>query len=124
MSSGGIQVLEPVVSDSGIDSRGAVYTYVPEQNIKEFNYIFCRAGHNRGYHCHDEFDEYVMVVEGELVIVELLSNNQNKKIVLGPGQTVRIPQSVQHVFVPVTDVKFVNFLTKPWHLCNNPIKKI
>jgi mannose-6-phosphate isomerase-like protein (cupin superfamily) len=118
-----IEIVSPEISDTGLDSRGAVYTYVPEQNIKEFNYIFTKAGSNRGYHCHEEFDEYVMVVEGEMIIIELLESG-NKKIILGPGQTVKIPQSVKHVFVPITDCKFVNFLTKPWHLCHKPITKV
>ena len=119
-----IQLLEPAISDTGLDTRGAVYTYVPDQDIKEFNYIFTRAGSNRGYHCHEEFDEYVMLVEGEMIIVELLENNFNKKIVMAPGQTVKIPQAVPHVFVSLTDCKFINFLTRPWHLCNRPITKI
>ncbi len=123
MTQGKIEILTPTISDSGIDSRGAVYTYVPQQDIKEFNYIFTCAGVNRGYHCHDEFDEYVMLVHGEMIIIELIGND-NRKIVLGPGQTVRIPKSVPHVFVSVTDCKFLNFLTKPWHLCNKPITKI
>jgi mannose-6-phosphate isomerase-like protein (cupin superfamily) len=121
---GKIQLVQPLIADSGLDSRGAVYTYVPDQDIKEFNYIVTKAGSNRGYHCHKEFDEYVMLIEGEMIVIELLENTQNKKILLGPGQTVKIPQSVEHVFVSVTDCKFVNFLTKPWHLCSNPITKV
>ena len=119
-----IQIVQPLIADSALDSRGSVYTYVPDQDIKEFNYIVTKAGSNRGYHCHKEFDEYVMLVEGEMIVIELLENAQNKKILLGPGQTVKIPQSVEHVFVSVTDCKFVNFLTKPWHLCSNPITKV
>jgi mannose-6-phosphate isomerase-like protein (cupin superfamily) len=121
--SGQIQILEPIIADSAIDNRGVVYTYLPQDNIKEFNYIFTRAGSNRGFHCHTEFDEYVMLVDGEMIIIENLPNGTDKKIVLGPGHTVRIPQSVVHVFVPVTDCKFINFLTRPWHLCNQPITK-
>jgi dTDP-4-dehydrorhamnose 3,5-epimerase-like enzyme len=123
MSSDKIEILDPIIADAGIDNRGVVYTYVPTQDIKEFNYIFSRAGTNRGYHCHEEFDEYVMLAEGEMIIIEMLDNN-NRKIVLAPGQTVRIPKGVAHVFVPITDCKFINFLTKPWHLCQNPITKI
>jgi mannose-6-phosphate isomerase-like protein (cupin superfamily) len=124
MSNNKIEVLLPTITDTGLDNRGAVYSYVPEQDIKEFNLIFTRAGNNRGYHCHKEFDEYVMLVEGEMVIIELLHDKTNRKILLGPGQTVKIPRLTEHVFVPVTDCKFVNFLTKPWHLCDQPITKI
>lgn len=123
MSQGKINILNPIIADTGMDDRGVVYTYVPDQDIKEFNYIFSRAGSNRGYHCHEEFDEYVMLVEGEMIIVETLATG-TRKIVLGPGQTVHIPRSVQHVFVSVTDCKFINFLTKPWHLCHTPITKV
>lgn len=124
MIQGKIEVVEPKIADASIDSRGAVYTYLPKDDIKEFNYIFTKAGSNRGYHCHDEFDEYIMLIDGEMLIIEILEDNTNKKILLGLGQVVRIPQSVKHVFVPVTDCKFINFLTRPWHLCSNPITKI
>lgn len=124
MIQGKIEIVEPKIADAGIDSRGAVYTYLPKDDIKEFNYIFTKAGSNRGYHCHDEFDEYIMLIDGEMLVIEILEDNTNKKILLGLGQVIRIPQSVKHVFVPVTDCKFINFLTRPWHLCNNPITKI
>lgn len=121
---GQIEILDPVIADNAIDSRGAIFSYLPAQDIKEFNYVVTRAGSNRGYHCHNEFDEYIMIVDGEMVIAEQLSNGTLLKHVLGSGQAVRIPQSVGHVFMPITDCKFVNFLTKPWHLCNEPISKI
>lgn len=121
---GKIEILKPVIADAGVDSRGAIYSYLPSADIKEFNYVVSRAGNNRGHHCHNEFDEYIMVVDGEMLIVENLGGGQTHKIILGAGQTVRIPQSVEHYFVPVTDCKFVNFLTKPWHLCQEPISKV
>ena len=39
MSNNKIEILLPSITDTGLDSRGAVYTYVPEQDIKEFNFI-------------------------------------------------------------------------------------
>ena len=40
----GIQIMEPQISDSAIDSRGAVLTYIPNQPIVEFNYIVSNCG--------------------------------------------------------------------------------
>jgi mannose-6-phosphate isomerase-like protein (cupin superfamily) len=65
-----------------------------------------------------------MLVEGEMLVIEFLENDQSNKIVLGPGQTIKIPKSTKHAFIPVTDCKFISFCTKPWHLCHNPITKI
>lgn len=124
MTKGQIEILDPIIADSAVDSRGIIYTYVPEQDIKEFNYVVTNVGSTRGYHYHEEFDEFIMLVEGEMLVLEFLDNDACRKLILGPGQTIKIPKSTKHAFVPVTNCKFISFCTKPWDLCNNPITKI
>jgi mannose-6-phosphate isomerase-like protein (cupin superfamily) len=113
-----IKILHPEISDKAIDHRGAIYSYVPADSIREVVYITTKAGVERGHHYHKEFDEYIMLVEGEGVYDCPM---QNEKIVIGPGQVIYMPKGHAHTFIPITDCKAVSLLTKPWNECNEPI---
>ena len=52
------------------DGRGAIFTFVPDQPILEWTHQFIKAGKIRGNHCHPEFDEYILLVDGNGVEVE------------------------------------------------------
>jgi uncharacterized RmlC-like cupin family protein len=121
---GRIQLLEPDIADKAVDHRGAIYSYVPQQAIVEFVYIDTKQGVTRGDHYHKEFDEYIMLVSGEGIYVEVLGNQQRRRIVMGAGQCIYIPALTPHTFVPLTDCKSVSFLTKRWDHCVEPITPI
>ena len=121
---GMIQVLSPDINDKAIDSRGAIYSYLPNDSLVEFCYIDTKQGAQRGHHYHTEFDEYIMLVQGEGIYLERLPDGSDRKIVLGAGQTVYIPRMTPHTFVPLTDCKSVSMLTKKWNDCVQPITPI
>ena len=113
-----IKILQPTISDNAVDHRGAIFSFVPNEDIKEFCYITTRRGVERGHHYHKEFNEYIMLVEGEGIY---LCPEQDDKLVVGPGQVIYIPVNCPHTFIPLTDCKSVSLLTKPWDECDEPI---
>lgn len=121
---GKIQLLTPDISDLAVDHRGAIYSYVPKDKIVEFVYIDTKQGVTRGDHYHEEFDEYIMLVHGEGIYVELLENGDKRKIIMAPGQTIYIPKLTPHTFIPLTDCKSISLLTKTWNECARPITSI
>jgi mannose-6-phosphate isomerase-like protein (cupin superfamily) len=121
---GKIKILEPNIADKAVDHRGAIYSYLPSSDIVEFVYIDTKQGTTRGDHYHKEFDEYIMLVSGEGIYVEVLDNNQRRKIIIGAGQCIYIPAFTPHTFIPLTDCKSVSFLTERWDNCVEPITSI
>lgn len=119
-----IQLLTPDINDKAVDHRGAIYSYIPHDNIVEFVYIDTKAGVTRGHHYHTEFDEYIMLVNGEGIYLEPLDDGTTRKIVMAPGFVVYIPAHTPHTFVPLSDCKSVSFLTKRWDDCTTPITPI
>jgi dTDP-4-dehydrorhamnose 3,5-epimerase-like enzyme len=118
---GKIQILNPDISDKAVDSRGAIYSYIPFDAIVEFVYIDTKAGVTRGNHYHTEFDEYILLTHGEGIYLEPLDDGTVRKIIMGAGQAIYIPVGAPHTFVPLTDCKAVSFLTKRWDNCQIPI---
>ena len=118
---GHIQVLQPSINDKGIDHRGAIYSYIPGNAVVEFVYVDTKAGVVRGNHYHEEFDEYILIVSGEGVYVEILNDGSKRKIVVGPGIAIYIPSFTTHTFYPISDCKAVSLLTKKWDDCIKPI---
>lgn len=116
-----IQLLEPEISDKAIDDRGAIFSFVPHSAIVEFCYIDTKRGAKRGHHFHEEFDEYILLVQGEGIYLERLSNGSDRKLCLGAGQTIFIPRMTPHTFIPLTDCKSVSLLTRQWNHCKHPI---
>lgn len=121
---GKIQLLQPDINDNALDQRGAIFSFIPHDSIVEWCYIYTKPNNTRGHHYHKEFDEYIMLVEGEGIYFELMENNQKRKIVVGPGTTIYVPRNTPHTFFPLTECKSVSFLTKKWNDCKEPITKI
>ena len=121
---GKIQLLQPDIDDKAIDHRGAIYSYIPYDQIVEFVYIDTKQGVTRGHHYHQEFNEYIMLVQGEGVYLEPLTDGSTRKIVMGAGQAIFIPALTPHTFVPLTDCKSVSMLTKKWTDCTEPITTV
>ena len=121
---GKIQILNPDIGAKAVDDRGAIYSYVPFNAIVEFCYITTKAGVTRGHHYHKEFDEYIMLVDGEGIYLEPLEDGTVRKIVVGPGQTIYLPKLTPHTFVPLTNCKSVSLLTRQWNHCQEPITTV
>ena len=121
---GCIQLMTPDISDKAVDARGAIYSFVPKDAIVEFCYITTRAGVTRGHHYHKEFDEYIMLVDGEGIYLEPLEDGTTRKIVMGAGQTIYLPKLTPHTFVPLTDCKSISLLTQQWNHCQEPITTV
>jgi len=120
---GKLQLLEIDINDLAVDNRGVIYSFVPKDPIVEFCYQYTNKGATRGFHHHEEFDEYVMLVDGEWIYTEYLYDRGTRKIVMGTGQTIYIPRLTPHSFVAISDCKSVSFLTKKWNDCAKPITK-
>ena len=121
---GRIQFLQPDISDKAVDNRGAIFSFVPANAIVEFCYILTKQGSTRGHHYHKEFDEYIMLVDGEGIYLEKINETNTRKIVMGPGQAIYIPSGTPHTFVPLTDCKSISLLTKRWDHCLEPITAV
>jgi dTDP-4-dehydrorhamnose 3,5-epimerase-like enzyme len=104
------------------DGRGAIFTFVPPQPILEWTHQFIKAGKIRGNHCHPEFDEYIMLVDGVGVEVEVdIKTRKEHFIYMNKGECIYIPRNTYHVFLAVTECQSVSFLTKRWDDCKHPI---
>lgn len=122
MSQGKITVIDPNINKATLnDERGAMMSFVPNVPIKEFVYQKTRAGFNRGYHRHPEFDEYTLFTSGEGIYVETLEDGSERFITVGPGVALHIPQGTYHSFHAITEMTAVTMLTKIWNDCDQPI---
>ena len=76
------------------DGRGAIFTFVPDQPILEWTHQFIKAGKIRGNHCHPEFDEYILLVDGNGVEVEKDPDTGKDCFVnLSKGDCVYVPRN-------------------------------
>ena len=104
------------------DGRGAIFSFVPEAPIQEWTFQFIKAGKIRGNHCHPEFDEYILLVDGQGAEVEKdPETGEESFIYMAKGQCIYIPRGTYHVFMAITDCQSVSFLTKRWDDCKAPI---
>lgn len=120
-----IKKLDPEINPITFkDGRGVIATYYPQRlDIKEWNYIVTLKGSIRGKHYHDEFDEYIMLVEGSGIYVELTDGEEYSTMV-ATGDCIYIPMGVPHTFYPTDDTKAIALLTKKWNDCEAPITRI
>lgn len=120
-----IKILKPNVNPSTLkDGRGGIFTYFPENGkIEEWSYIVTHKGVDRGNHYHEEFDEYIMFIEGHGCYIEKLPGGEEEFHLVGPGDCLYIPSNSMHTFKPLEDCKMVALLTKKWDECKVPIKK-
>jgi dTDP-4-dehydrorhamnose 3,5-epimerase-like enzyme len=118
-----IEIIKPACNLSTIkDGRGAIFSYVPKVPILEFTHQFIRAGKVRGNHCHPEFDEYILLVDGQGVEVEKdIVTGKETFIQMAKGTCIFVPKNTYHVFLAITDCESVSFLSKPWDQCDTPI---
>lgn len=117
------QVLKPTCNLQTIfDGRGGIFTWVPQEAIREFNMLYCNPGAVRGNHSHPEFTEYFLVVEGSGVMVFKETPTSKEEVVhMSRGMCTRAEPGVAHAFHAITPVIAVAMLSKPWELCDKPI---
>ncbi len=111
--------------DTLVDGRGAIFTWVPEDDIKEFNILYFNPGIKRGNHYHPEFTEYFLVVQGEgAMVYKDQQGKLNQVVHMSKGTCVRTPPGVAHAFKAITNVTAIALLSKPWDDCKTPIVRI
>jgi len=108
--------------DTVKDGRGGIFTWVPQDEIKEFNMLYFVPGASRGNHNHPEFVEYSLIVEGSGILVTKDKLAKKERIIhLSKGSCVRTPKGVTHTIYAITNMTIIAMLTKPWDDCKKPI---
>lgn len=107
------------------DGRGGIFTYLPPTAIVELTVILTRPGEHRGYHYHKEFDEYILVLEGHGIYVEL--DKQGKVLQhfkVSFGDCLHFPIGCIHALHCLSEMRMIAALSKRWEDCVEPITKI
>jgi mannose-6-phosphate isomerase-like protein (cupin superfamily) len=120
---GDIEILTPMCNPSTItDGRGAIFSWIPEDAIKEFTMLFFLPGKVRGNHYHPEFSEYFLVVDGEVALFTV-NPVTGKQIVMlcGKGFCFRTPSGVPHAVQAISSATCISLITLPWDKAENPI---
>jgi len=120
---GAIEVLEASCNIQTVqDGRGAIFTWLPEDPLVEFNMIFFRPNKIRGNHYHPEFVEYFLIVDGSVVMVTKdLNTGKEINMHASRGVCFRIPPHTPHAVHAITEAICIACLTKPWDKCDKPI---
>jgi mannose-6-phosphate isomerase-like protein (cupin superfamily) len=115
--------LQPTCNtDTVIDGRGGIFTWLPEEPIHEFNMLYFVPGASRGDHYHPEFTEYFLVVEGSGIMVYQEHGTKKQEVFhMSKGDCVFSRPGVSHAFHAITNLTAVALLTKPWDSCDKPI---
>lgn len=117
-----IRLLPTCNLDTIRDGRGGIFTFIPKDPIKEYNFMFIKSGKVRGNHYHPEFDEYFLITSGEGVLVSKDSPRDKEEFIyLSAGNCTYTPKGTSHVFMAITDCTAVALLTKKWDDCKEPI---
>ena len=122
------EILKPSCNLETInDLRGGIFTWLPKEPIVEFNMLYFNPGKVRGFHYHPEFVEYVLVVDGNgvMVVKEDLKDKSNDKIYhLSKGFCSRTDKNVYHTIYAISQMTIIAMLTKEWDKCDPPIKRL
>lgn len=120
---GQIEILNPAINLSTVkDGRGAILSWVSEEDIKEFTMLYFYPHQTRGNHYHPEFVEYFLVTEGSIILTTIDSNTgEQLSITGGRGFCFRTPIGVPHATNALEFSTCISLLTKTWDSCNSPI---
>jgi mannose-6-phosphate isomerase-like protein (cupin superfamily) len=121
-----IERLTPEVNlETILDGRGGIFTYYPvDAPIVEWNLLFTKTGHARGFHFHREFHEYMLITAGHGTYVEKLEDGSEKVFKVAAGDCLSFPPGTAHTIYAITDMRMVAMLTKKWNDCVQPITRI
>jgi len=104
------------------DGRGAIFTWLPNEKILEFNMVMFSPGKIRGNHSHPEFHEYFLVVDGEVTMVTKDPNTGTEiAMIASKGVCFHTPPGTSHAVHALTPATCVSLLSKPWDECEEPI---
>lgn len=120
---GNIDILSASCNMSTVqDGRGAIFTWVPDISIVEFNMLYFLPNKIRGNHFHPEFTEYFLIVSGTVVMVTK-DPETGKELNMHAGQGIcfRTPPNTPHAVYAITDSICISLLSKPWDECKSPI---
>ncbi len=120
---GDIEILQPYCNVSTVmDGRGGIFSWVPDEPIKEWTMFYFHANKVRGNHYHPEFTEYFLVVEGALLLITIDPKTKKEiNMLISKGMCFRTPPNTPHAICALEETKCMSFLTKPWDECENPI---
>jgi mannose-6-phosphate isomerase-like protein (cupin superfamily) len=107
-----------------LDGRGGIFTWLPKEDIKEFNLLYFKPGESRGDHYHPEFTEYFLVVDGSGVMVYTDPNGpkgNEERYHISRGDCMYTKPGIAHAVHAINDLIAVAMLTKPWDKCDKPI---
>jgi mannose-6-phosphate isomerase-like protein (cupin superfamily) len=123
---GEIEILPASCNISTVqDGRGAIFSWVPQDTIKEFTLLYFEPNKIRGNHFHPEFVEYFLVVSGSIVLItkdNKTGNNLN--MIGGAGFCFRTPINIPHAVHALESSLCISLLTKPWEQCQRPIEYV
>ncbi len=98
---------------SHIDERGSILGSSNEQQWEEINFITSMKGSVRGGHYHKSCMEGILITEGIVAIV--FRDTRSKQVytfTAKKGSLINIQPYVEHTFTALTDVSWVNMLTR------------
>ena len=123
-----IKILKPSCNLETVrDGRGGIFTWLPEEPIVEFNTLYFKPGKVRGFHFHPHFIEYLLVVDGNGVLITREDPKDPKTesfINLSKGICTRAEKNTYHTVHSITDMTIVAMLTKQWDHSKPPIVKV
>lgn len=120
---GNIEILEASCNISTVqDGRGAIFTWLPDLPIVEFNMLYFLPNKIRGNHYHPEFVEYFLIVDGTVIMVTKdPATGKEINMHASRGTCFRTPPNTPHAVHAITQSLCISMLTKPWDKCNQPI---
>lgn len=120
---GQIEVLTPICNVSTLkDGRGGIFSWIPQDAIKEWSLLYFSPDKVRGNHFHPHFVEYFLVIEGSLTLFTRdMTTGKELNALLGPGFCFRTPPRVPHAVHAITSAICVSFLSERWDSVNPPI---
>ena len=104
------------------DGRGAIFTWLPDVPIVEFNLIYFQPNKVRGNHYHPEFHEYFLIVDGSVLMVTIDPiTGEEINMHASKGSCFHIPPNTPHAVHAIVQSLCVAMLTKRWDDCSDPI---
>ena len=120
---GAIEVISSSCNMSTVqDGRGAIFTWIPDQPIVEFNMLYFLPNKIRGNHYHPEFTEFFLVVDGTVVMVTKdLETGKEINMHASKGTCFKTPPNTAHAVHAITEATCISLLTKEWDKSTPPI---
>ena len=97
------------------DERGSLRTLATDGDWSEVNYIESRAGVVCGRHYHKSTLEMMFILEGEVTVETWKVGSADKTVSrVTKGDQFLIEPGYVHVMKPLTEARWLNFLSIPF----------